>query len=453
MMKKATPSAGSATVRPQRGPLHVCAFGMGGSVGETLGCLVEPLRALNAGTRLTLIDMQPFHLRNPGRMTPPPGVDIERLTPSQVGYRTVLRSMSLNMLLSGGPLAYRRMVDVLTRRLESLAPDVVLCCHDRFYIETACLKAARNLDIPSVLLQEGPFCVVGHGAALHTKLRVKYGLAPLVTRSGLLPAMPDYGTAGHDQILAASEAYREAWVRHGVPRERIRITGIPRYDILASARHSRAASHTASGAPAATVPPEVMVLLQPFGAHGKVDPAAAESAEARLAESINAVGRERPITLRVRQHPRAAPDAARSFANRLNVRHSIEGAEQPFSQRAQSLDLVLGFYSSALLEAVAIGVPTACFSLPRESFAEAGEADKQDRMLELGVQVVTDPMAMTQTITELLQSSELMPDPDSAYPEIGPVDGGAAGRVARALADVSAVTPDASGVARGSVQR
>lgn len=408
---------------PRQRPPHLCALGLGGSIDDTLPAVADALRARLPGLRVTLIDLQPCHLRSPGRMKGHGADRVIHVSPADLGLWTPVSSWSLNLALNGGGLAYRRMVALAGRMLDSLDVDGMLCCHDRKYVETAFLNAAHRRNVPTVLLQEGPFCVIGHGEANDPGLRLKYTLAPLAQGLGLLPGMPDYGTFGHDRVLAASSAYAARWRAAGVPAERIAVTGVPRYDGLAAHRREN------DRPPAAEQ--KVGVLLQPFARHGKVDAQAAGRAMAEVASGLDTAARRLGFELNVRPHPRATDADTRIFTDRLRGAWRLDETARPFVARAREFDLVVGFYSSSLLEAAAIGVPTLCFRLPPEAFAEPGEAAKQDRLRELGMTSVADAEALDARVGELLSGD---PPEVVAEDEIGILDGRAAGRVADALA-------------------
>ena len=410
----------------------MCAIGMGGSVPETLAHVTRALRHEAPATRVTQIDLQAFHLRAPGTMPVPDGVHGIRLTPGDVGYRTPTRSMTVNLALSGGRLAHRRMIAAARRTLADLRADILLCCHDRFYIETAFIAAARQLGIPTVFLQEGPFCVIGHDRATAPGLRLKYALAPMARALGLTPGMPDYGLAGHDRICAASEPYKHAWIDRGVPGDRVRVTGVPRYDPLLEARERR--RQRAPGRAGAR--PTVLVVTQPFGAHGKVDPSAAERAMAATGTALDRLAQTREVDIRIRRHPRAGADDMDALMREISGEATIEIPDRPFPARAVDVDLVVGFYSSAVLEALAIGVPSVCCRLPSDAFAEPGEAAKQDRLAELGVPMIGAPDALVTAMQAGLEDPEQTPPPSNASAELGPVDGRAGTRAARTILEI-----------------
>src|SRR2546426_3075417 len=88
--------------------------------------------------------------------------------------------------------------------LELLQPEVVVVGNDRWWGGQAFVQLARRRGIPSVCVQDG---VAGENASWWW-----------------LPA---------DRMAAASVQLVEMLVRHGVPPERCRVTGQPRYDLLA----------------------------------------------------------------------------------------------------------------------------------------------------------------------------------------------------------------------------
>jgi hypothetical protein len=326
------------------------------------------------------------------------------------------------------------MIAVARAKLSALRADCLLCCHDRFYIETAFIAAARQLGIPTVFLQEGPFCVIGHTGANAPRLKLKYALAPLARMLGLTPGMPDYGLAGHDRICAASDAYKQAWLHRGVPAERVRVTGVPRYDPLVQA-HARYQNRSRS---TSAKVPKVMVLAQPFGAHGKVDTTSADRAMRTTGVALDRVARSRQVDLRIRTHPRSNSDEILPLTSRLAQTITIETPDQPFPERAVDLDLVVGFYSSAVLEALAIGVPCVCCRLPMHAFAEPGEAAKQTRLVELGVPLADTPDRLAAHMDTLLDEPENRPASAMAEHELGPLDGRASERTSRIILDLVA---------------
>jgi len=411
---------------------------MGGSIPETLAHVARALWHRMPGTRVTQIDLQAFHLRAPGTMPVPDGVTGVRLTPRDVRYWTPTRSMTLNLALSGGRLAHRRMIGAARAKLAELRPDCLLCCHDRFYIETAFVVAARQLGIPTVFLQEGPFCVIGHDRATAPALRLKYALAPIARALGLMPGMPDYGLAGHDRICAASDAYKQAWIARGVPAERIHVTGVPRYDPLREAREQRQQRHHRRSDDA----PTVLVLAQPFGAHGKVAPKAANRAMAVTGNALDRLARTRPVEIRIREHPRAVADDTSALTTPLAGRATTEAPDRPFPARAVDVDLAVGFYSSAILEALAIGVPCVGCRLPDEAFAEPGEAAKQARLEALGVPMAGDAAGLAAAMESALSAPRQTPDPSRASPELGPVDGHASARTAETIRQTMGTVPE-----------
>ncbi len=88
--------------------------------------------------------------------------------------------------------------------LELLQPEVVLVGNDRWWGGQAFVQLARRRGIPSLCVQDG-----------------------------LAGEHPSWWWLVADRMAAASERLVELLVSHGVPPERCRVTGQPRYDVLA----------------------------------------------------------------------------------------------------------------------------------------------------------------------------------------------------------------------------
>ena len=120
--------------------------------------------------------------------------------------------------------------------LELLQPEVVVVGNDRWWGGQAFVQLARRRGIPSVCVQDG---VAGENAS--------------------------WWWLSADRMAAASEQLVEMLVRHGVPPERCRVTGQPRYDVLArSAPDDRRAARAALGLDPSTF----AVLFAAQSAHG-----------------------------------------------------------------------------------------------------------------------------------------------------------------------------------------
>lgn len=410
--------------------LRFALIGTGGSSGRTLAAVEQAIRALAPESQFLFIDTQPFNLRTRGTTAYPGQGERKIVSPEDCGIRDRTGSQTMNLLLSGGPLAYRR----LLRRARSLLGgpvDALILCHDRMYIETALLRAARAQGTPTVLLQEGPFCAIGNARPQSGKLRLKATLAPLLDRSGILPAIPDYGLAGHDLVIAASSAYRDRWAAAGVNPTQVALAGVPRFDALHALRDA--------------VPPlpdgerlELLYLVQPFAAHGKVTVEAAAEALHVIAEGLSTAAAEAPVRLTIRLHPRSSGDDIHRLRETTGVEVVEDDGSRPIEQAIGATHVVIGHYSTGILESLVLGRPALVVPIPRAAFAEQSEADKQDWLTRTGLQIAHTPQQLVEGLRHLRHHDGLK---DINWPmvaqETGLIDGHATIRAAKAIVDLA----------------
>lgn len=398
-------------------------LGTGGSSGRTLAAIERHLLGIDPQAQFTFVDTQPFNLRTGGTTQYSGQAKVIMATPDQVGLRLPTRSWTANLLASGARFAYERMVGYALRVLQSAQARVLVLCHDRIYVETAFVEAASRLGIATVMVQEGPFCVIGHGPANSWKLRLKQAAAPWVNWLGIIPPIPDYGFAGHTLVLAASEAYRKKWIDAGLPANRVEVAGIPRYDFLASLKSPRRNA----------AKPKLLYLVQPFAAHGKVDAVAANRLLVELAAALNALALTQEFEFRVRSHPRSSTDDVAALRTELRVPITMDDTSMPLEIAVQACDVVLGHYSSGLLESLMIGKPIVCMPVPPEAFAEPGEALKQQWLTQLGAPVASAAPDIERAILKMLDPNAAMMDPELLEDEVGTIDGLATRRCALAI--------------------
>ena len=402
-------------------------MGTGGSSGRTLAAVGGCLAARLPGVAVRFVDTQPFNLRTGGTTAYPGPGETVIADPLACGLKRYTSSWSLNMLLSGGQRMYGRMIDYAEGLIGSDAA-VIVTCHDRIYIETAMLAAARRRGAATVMLQEGPFCSIGHGAPQSGLLRAKAMVAPVATRLlGVLPAIPDYGMAGHDRVIAASDSYRAQWIAAGLAPGTVVVGGIPRYDPLAGLKTLPVGS---SGAAL-----RVLYLVQPFAAHGKVDATVARGQQRVLADGLNRAAAARPIALTIRSHPRSAGDDAAILRAGLSFAAEEDRGAVPLEAALEQVDLVIGHYSSGMLEALMANRPVLCVPVPGVAFAEAGEAAKQRWLTGIGIPVATDAEGIAAVLADAGGSPSAV-DWGKVGEEVGIVDGHAAERCAGLIADL-----------------
>jgi len=400
--------------------------GTGGSSGITLNAIEDRIAEIRGDVGFTFIDTQPFNLRTGGLTTYRGRGKIRLASRGGCGMRSWTRSWSANMLLNGGPRMYRKLVRYCEELL-SMGPDVLVMCHDRIYVETAMIAAARRMCVPTVLIQEGPFCNIGDGQAQSHALQLKAAIAPVVTAAGLLPPIPKYGCAGHDLLIAASESYRDRWIAVGVPEDRIRVCGIPRYDSLARART------LAGGALPKGERLRILYVVQPFAAHGKVDRGAAKSVLEMMAVALNQAAELFPIELIVRSHPRSNGDDIAALRQGLKIPLTDDRGGRSIEEAIVGADVIVGHYSSAILETLMIGKGAICIPIPKAAFAEAAEAEKQIWLTRIGLPVVTNAAELERALAEARQRSLPPINWDLIRDELGIVDGEATSRCAEAI--------------------
>lgn len=406
-------------------PRHILLVGTGGSSGHTLALIEGAIAGLAPGTRFTFLDTQPFNLRTGGTTRYPGAGEIQVISPQDCGLRSWTGSQTLNLLLNGGPIAYRRLL-ACCRAAMTPRPDALVICHDRIYVETAALRAARARGIPTVLLQEGPFCAIGDMQAQSRALRVKAALAPLVTRSGVLPPIPRYGMFGHDLVLAGSPAYRERWIAAGLPPATIEVCGIPRFDRL----------HAAVAPPArrAGGALRLLYLAQPFAAHGKVSHEAAHAALRVMAEGLNRARREIALELVIRAHPRSPGEDVSRLRALLDFEPARDDGSAGIEDAIAGADATIGHYSTGLLESLLLHRPALCVPVASEGFAEAAEARKQEWLTTTGIPVARSADGVVAAL-RLVAGGQAMDAIDwkTVEDETGRVEGQACESAARAI--------------------
>jgi hypothetical protein len=409
---------------------HIALVGTGGSSGDTLALVEASIRAQEPASTFIFIDTQPFNLRTGGSTRYNGTGQVQVLSPENCGIQAYTGSQTTNLMLNGGPLAYRRLI---ARCAQAIGPkaDVLVLCHDRMYVETALVRAAKARGIPTVLLQEGPFCAIGSTRAQSSVLRAKAALAPLINMSRLVPAIPDYGMAGHDLVIAVSETYRDRWINAGLDPRTVKVAGVPRFDQLYS---SRPGGETRRPRPKAAQPLRLLYITQPFAAHGKVSHEAARTALNVMIAGLNLARRNISFDLIIRAHPRSTGDDVAHLRTGLEFSPTMDGGAASIDVEIGRADAVIGHYSTGLLESLMLGCPVICVPVPEHGFAERAEAEKQIWLTATGVPVARTSDELT-TAIGLVARGEAMTEID--WPrlgeETGPTDGSACEVAARAI--------------------
>ncbi|WP_230292268.1 hypothetical protein [Croceicoccus sp. Ery5] len=404
-------------------------MGTGGSSGRTLEALEQRLSVMLGDVRFQFVDTQPFNLRTEGHTAYHGKGRRFDTNMADVGMRRLSSSLSANLLLNGGPAMMRRL-DAYAESILGKRHDAIVMVHDRVYIEQAFVRAAARLGTPSVIVQEGPFVHVGADTPQNPVLRIKHALAPLLTRTGLLPAISSYGFAGHDLAVVPSKSYRQRYIVAGMEPDRIAIGGVPRYDQIAELAARPAPSTGESG------PLQLLYLFQPFGEHGKVNPQTAAKVQLAMIEGLNRAGQARDIHVTIRIHPRSTADSVAHLTSALHVPHTLDRCQRPIEQAIDANELVLGHYSSGLLEAMILSRSVLCIPIPAAAFAEQSEAGKQGWMAQSGAALAHDAAEVAAAVERYDRGAPDLVPPSALEDEVGEIDGRATDRCARAIADL-----------------
>ena len=221
-------------------------------------------------------------------------------------------------------------------------------------------------------------------------------------------------------VLAASNWYRSRFIASGVPSHRVEVTGVPRYDAIPRIRRLWLARRHTTGSPQ---PPRVLLLSQPFVRYKELSEAdyhpLAAIARGALAEVANRDG----ATVEVRMHPSdRRQDMDVLVGDQLQA--TLVAPVKPLVDTLASCDVVVGFTSSGLLEAMAVGVPVVVIETPPI-------APGTRFFRDVGVPVATDVATAVRQIARAVASRESPVLPSRVIDEMGVLDGMASDRVAR----------------------
>lgn len=230
--------------------------------------------------------------------------------------------------------AVRRLVD-------SMLPDVVLIGNDYGLLEKLILYTARKRGVPSVLVQDG---VLGRtsrppasGWQSTVIRRVRQLVSPVIRVAGLpYLAASNYGSSPVQLICASGRLGVQYFEDLGVPRERIVITGQPRYDSLPQRRASTS-PHGTGRVVFFTTPFEMQNLGQD-----------SQRRQWRLVETLAGALEERGLRLTLKPHPRD-----------LQVPRLLDAdvLREPAADVLLETDVAIMGISTVIEEAVLLGVP------------------------------------------------------------------------------------------------
>lgn len=416
--------------------------GAGGSHPATIAAVHAALR--DAGQTTLFLDLSAFDTRS-GTGAAIPGAVHVRPSPRDMGLWPVFRTTAPNLALSGGRKRFATMVTGFAGLLSAHRVSALMLCHAWGFPEQALLAAAGRIGVPVAQIDEGPFSFPIRPRDAPAFAATPRGrVQALVQRAGLLP--PRDLTGDQVALFLATSPGRGAMLRQrGLPAERLAIVPAPRFDPLAETRRSWPRRARATR-------PRLLVLHQPFARDRKVFASEARRAEDTLAAAL--LGFD-DCEIRIRLHPRTDP-AERARVLRRFAPAAASTIADPFAELLAS-DLVVGFYSSMLLEAAACGAPAAAVRLDPAAFHEAFEGRKATAITTLGVPVADDAASLAAVMRRQLERGFVPPSPTLFDEHFGTLDGSGARQVAAHLIAIAdgkqAEDRDGRPVGRAAVER
>lgn len=259
---------------------------------------------------------------------------------------------------AGARAAYAARVRALMLDLYDVFPfDVVVSPSDAFFYVRAAIEAAHELGVPFVVAQKET--TISPGTMQHHSVDVARH-SPFIA----------------DLMLVCSHRHREFWLRAGSAPEKVLVTGQPRFDVYARPEQRR--DPTELGLPFHRGRRHILFLSYDTsayieGAGGEDTGFSWDQLKAETEEALLRVVATGQYALWIKPHPqqdavaeqaRFAASAQRDYAHvlerRLDTRQLILNA-----------DMVVGFQSTAVFEAMAAGKPVVYtfWTSPAEQFA------------------------------------------------------------------------------------
>jgi len=275
------------------------------------------------------------------------------------------------------------LADVL---VEIARPDVLVVGNDRWWVGQAFVRAAQRRGIPTVLMQDGLAC-----------------------------DKATWSWISADHVAAFSPVLQEVLVSHGVARDRIVITGQPRYDSLCEKRQLRdnASIRAARSAVGAVGSSCVLLATQPH-----------QHAE-RVLLAVEALLSVEGVQVLLRPHP---SESAGKYAACVaaNAHRVLLTRGTGIDALLDAADVVVTEYSTVALEGAMLSIPVIIASFL---------GDRSDPRVFDGLSVaVQSPEALRDATQRFLSyrgnATETAIDAERLHSLVGPLDGRSGARVA-----------------------
>lgn len=400
---------------------------------STFEAVARSLRSIYPKTRLVLIDIGP--LCGLSQATSQPGqFDRIHVVPKHaLGPRRPFERIRWNIIANGGWFTYRRLVDLFQSLFYEEECVCVVMMKDHHAISQAVLAGAKLAGCGTALLQEGPFAYIGSWTATSSIRNWARRLQMIAEYMAGLPYIRGDGMSAFDVIGVASAFYAERYRTAGTAASRIEVIGIPRYDdLLPRVPLDPDRQQASSLAGASGSRGSILYVHQPMSADGKVDAEATMRAERMLAGALARLTQQFDVT--VRPHPRTPQAEYRRLCSVFGFAAIEEpGSMPPFIDELRKHSVFVGFYSSALLEALATGASVVALKLPKAAFRDLVEATRTDDLIAMGaIAALTEDDLVAAVERANGDGAPRSPMP-ALLDELGVLDGGSAARAARMI--------------------
>ncbi len=403
--------------------------GSGGSHPATIRAVAAALAVANSSSRQLILDLSRLDTRGGADYTGMQGT-VRAITPQSLGLRSVFPTAAANLMVSGGTRRFERMVDHFAMLLHREDVDALLLCHNHGFPEQALIKACEKTGTGLAQIDEGPFSGMVTGSAPGVR---RSRLEQLLVGARALPARDQSGRS-HDLFFPTAPVRARRLIARGIDPARIVTVAAPRFDTLPAL-----AARWRERVPASDGTARVLIVHQPFGRDGKVDTTATAAAEATLMAGVVLAAQLRPLAVTLRAHPRSNTVEIERLAGLLAPiagTGSVSTGTPLYDQIAVH-DVAVGFYSSALLEAAACGMPTASVTIPIAAFVRRGEGEKAAAIARFGVPSTEDAAELCRIIVGGIDNRQALPGARLFDEALGMLDGGSSARVAHAMLDLA----------------
>lgn len=402
--------------------MHILCLISVGSVLHTIHLIEKELRNEVPELTMTLLDFVGFRQWNATAM-PYHGIARRiRITPAD----WTIESWNPNdtLITQQQWHSFQRGAAQLIVRIQ---PDLLFTVDDADFVEWAILQAADSAGIPSLMVQDGPrddLLPDTRPFFRRMKIWVKEQMLTF-ERNRLVDApkicYPRYGAGGAHYIASVSDFYTAGFKKRARgSTKHIITTGMPRFDPLYAARQRfkhRRQKRCASDSL------RIIVIALPFI---KYDHTISHRENFRLCQkmtmTLNLLLQKYPLHITIRLHPSSDHEDIHAYTTNLACTPEVQCPDKPVGDVLPDYDFVLGFASTVLLEAMAIGIPVVCVHSTDKIGCFEGRvslpcADTPDTLYKLCVQEI--------------ERGQIDPQRQDILNELGQIDGQASYRVAR----------------------